>query len=293
MKVLFVINPKSGRQPVANLESQIAHAAAQDGFEYHVHMMGASDEEQQISRLIKTYRPEIVAGAGGDGTINLLACILKHTSVKLLILPMGSANGMARELQLGNHIDALLKLVSSGKTIAVDLLQVNGHICIHLADVGLNARIVKRFELDTRRGLLTYARHLFREVFLLKTYKFIIRSNDLESLHKAVSLTLANASRYGTGAVINPVGRINDGKFELVIVKPFPKLYLFTIAWKMFRGTLQTSDYVKVISCSEAHIISSRKTTLQIDGEVIGKVKRISVEILPKALQVIVPPASL
>ena len=71
MKVLFVINPKSGRQPVANLESQIAHAAAQDGFEYQVHLMGASDEEQRISRLVKTYRPEIVAGAGGDGTIKI------------------------------------------------------------------------------------------------------------------------------------------------------------------------------------------------------------------------------
>ena len=58
----------------------------------------------------------------------------------------------------------------------------------------------------------------------------------------------------------------------------------------MFLGTLQTSEFVEVIRCRKADIRVSRKTTLQVDGEVLGKVNEISVDILPKAITVLVPP---
>nr|WP_255534777.1 hypothetical protein [Pedobacter sp. SYSU D00535] len=153
----------------------------------------------------------------------------------------------------------------------------------------MNARIVKRFEQDPKRGLWTYARHLFREIFLIKNYRFYIEQEGRPFIRKAVSLTFANASKYGTGAVINPVGKLDDGKFELVIIKPFPRIKLLSIGWKMFRGTLESSEYVDVISCSNALIRTSKRTTLQVDGEIIGKVKEIKVEILHKALTLIVP----
>lgn len=57
----------------------------------------------------------------------------------------------------------------------------------------------------------------------------------------------------------------------------------------MFTGKLQTSEYVDVISCSSAYIRTSKKTTLQVDGEVIGKTREIKIEILKKALKVLVP----
>lgn len=102
-------------------------------------------------------------------------------------------------------------------------------------------------------------------------------------------MTFANASKYGTGAVINPEGKLDDGKFELVIVKPFPRIKLLSIAWKMFTRRLHTSDYVEIISCTKALVISNKKTTLQIDGEIIGKVKEIRLESLPKSLWVMIP----
>lgn len=102
-------------------------------------------------------------------------------------------------------------------------------------------------------------------------------------------MTFANASQYGTGAVINPKGILDDGKFELVIIKPFPRIKLLSIAWKMFMNRLHTSDYVEIISCDKAVVKSSRKTTLQVDGEVLGKVKEISIENMHKSLLVIVP----
>ena len=287
MKVLFVINPKSGVHTSQPLDELIITQATESGFEYRIYKV-EGDAKSAIQRLIEEYQPDCVAAAGGDGTVNLVAGILAQTEIAMLIIPSGSANGMAKELEI-NNIEQALSLLSESEQKKIDLVRINGHISIHLADVGLNARIVKRFEADTRRGIMTYARHLFGEMFLMKHYKFHIKADDKEITRTAVSVTFANASKYGTGAVINPNGRVDDGFFELVIVKPFPDIQMLSIAWKMFRNKLHTSDYVEVISCREAFLRCNRSTTLQIDGEVIGKVKDFKIEMMHNALKVLVP----
>lgn len=290
LKVLFVVNLRSGNREGGNLELAISEQSRNQNFEFLIYRLESSNEEKRIRKEISKYSPDIVAVAGGDGTVNLLAKILHNTPIYMLIIPFGSANGMAKEFGIGNRLDSTLSLITSGKRRKIDLLKINGQICIHLGDIGLNASIVKRFEKDPKRGLWTYAKHLFKEIFLIHDHSFYIVCDDEPMIKlKAVSLTFANASKYGTGAVINPLGKLDDGKFELVIVKPFSKVHLVPITWKMFVGTLQTSEFVEVISCKKALVKTSASTTLQIDGEVIGRTKEIVVEILPAALSVITP----
>ena len=291
LKVLFVVNPRAGNREGGRLELAISEESRNQGFEYLIYRIQSSNEEKNIQQEISEYRPDIIGVAGGDGTVNLLARILKGQQTPLLIIPLGSANGMAKELAIGNRIDTALQLISSGIEKRIDLLNINGNICIHLGDVGLNASIVKRFDKDPKRGLWTYARHLYKELFLIDVYKFNINIDGQQIKRKAVSVTFANASKYGTGAVINPLGRVDDGKFELVIIKPFPKIHLLSITWKMFIGRLQTSEFVEVFSCKKAFIETSKRTTLQIDGEVMGKTKEIDVEVLPLAINVLIPKA--
>ncbi len=289
MKVLFVINPRSGTETKEILDKLISAKAEELKFDYDVYHIEGDNCVAEIKDKIKTYNPEIVGAAGGDGTVNLLAEILAFSDIQLLIIPMGSANGMARELQINNNPEDAISLLGNGIIKSIDLIKINGKVCIHLGDVGLNARIVKRFEQEKKRGMFSYAKILLGEMFLLKHYYLNIRYDQTEIKRKVVSLTFANASKYGTGATINPNGLIDDGKFELVIVKPFPDIKIFSIAWKMFRNTLLTSDYIEIISCKEAQIHSSRRTTLQIDGEIIGKVKDIKAEIMHQALKVLLP----
>lgn len=286
-RILFVINQKSGKRNDDSLNELITNQSASKGFKTQAYLMQGDDEEK-IRSLIKKFKPDIVAATGGDGTVNFIAGILAHTAVTLAIIPYGSANGMARELNI-NSIDTSFELLSSGKKKKIDLLDINGETCIHLGDVGLNARVVKRFEKDPKRGILIYGKHLLGEMFFLKNYTFKISYDKRTISRKAVSLTFANASRYGTGAIINPNGILDDGKFELVIIKPFPRVKLISITWKMFMGKLNTSDYVEIIRCSEVLVKSSKKTTLQVDGEILGKVKEINARVLPLALEVIVP----
>lgn len=289
MKVFFVVNSKSGNRAGAGLEAVISEESRKNNFQFVIYRLHGGNAEEEIRAELQEFEPDVVAAAGGDGTVNLLSKILCDTNYPLLIIPVGSANGMAKELGIG-RVDFAFSLIKDGIRRKIDLLKINQIHCIHLADVGLNARIVKRFEKDPKRGMLTYAKHLLAEIFLIKHYRFYILADGKQIQRKAVSLTFANASKYGTGVVINPTGRLDDGKFELVIIKPFPRVKLLSIAWKMLRGKLQTSEYAEVVPCSKAVIRTSRRTTLQIDGEVIGKTKLIEIQILPKALTVIEPP---
>ncbi len=290
--VLVIYNTRSGSQANHNFNTLLLEKSKQYRFSYQVYELEKQGCEGSIIKLIEDFRPDFLIAAGGDGTLNLVAQIAPKYDLPVFILPAGSANGMARELAIPNNLYAAFDVLANYKIRAIDLLTINNFTCVHLADVGLNARIVKRFEEDPKRGLSTYARYLWTELFLISSRRFTISYEGKTIRRKAVSITFANASKYGTGAVINPTGKIDDGKFELCIVKPFPKLKIFSLAWKMFRGTLQTSEYFEVITCSEAQIGSKKSIGLQIDGEVIGRVKKIAIHIRPLALKLLLPAVS-
>lgn len=288
-KVLFVINKKSGNRENIATEETIENHAKTNGYLFEFYTIGKNAEDS-IRKAVESFLPSIICALGGDGTINLVASVIQSTQISLLIVPFGSANGMAKELQIPATLTACLDLIVKGKVQKIDLLKINDKISVHLADVGLNARIVKRFDLDPKRGLFTYAKHLFYEIFLLKRNRFKIKYDDRFIEVKAVSLTFANATKYGTNAVINPDGILNDGFFEICIVKPFPKYHVFGIAYKMFRNTIKYSEFFSVIKCKSAEITCTKKITLQNDGEIMKKVNTVYLQILPNALQVIINP---
>ena len=290
-KILFIINHKSGNTQFNDLEVIISQHAQQHGYQC-CHYTISDNPVMGIAKNIKDFEPDAVVAFGGDGTVNMVASALKFSNIKLLIVPYGSANGMAKELNMPtNIVDNLdLLLENNGVVKNMDLLLVNGKDTIHLADVGLNARIVYRFQMGKSRGMISYAKHLFSEVLLLGYKKFYISIDDFAPKRvKAVSITFANAAKYGTGAIINPQAVFDDGLFEICIVKPFPKIQLFTIALQMFRNRLKYSEYFEVLQCAKAVVKCNKKTTLQYDGEIFGKVKEITIKMQKHALQVIVP----
>lgn len=292
-RILFVINYLAGTTAKEGLPALIKARAAMHGFEPVIYTMEGSNDAEKITKLVQEEKPSIVVAAGGDGTCNMVAKIVMNTSLKMAIIPLGSANGMARELGIPKDPLAAIDLIATGVTSSIDMLRINDiHYSIHLSDVGLNAKIIRRFEREKRRGWWGYARQLFRELFYVKKYHFEIVTDGIKYHRTAISITFANAQRFGTGAIINPIGNLHDGKFEVCIIRPFPLYYLFTLSIKFFTGKINESKYIHIISCKEAYVRCRKKLTLQVDGEIIGFTKEVRVQIIPSAVMVIVPPAA-
>ena len=113
----------------------------------------------------------------------------------------------------------------------IDVIRVNGEICIHLSDVGLNAMLVKYFEKSKKRGMWGYGKAVLRMLYeKQKMYATIVTDKNTYK-RKAYMVTIANARKYGTGANINPEGDVADGYFEVVVVR---KLNLIEIGKAIF-----------------------------------------------------------
>ncbi|HQS05066.1 MAG TPA: acylglycerol kinase family protein, partial [Daejeonella sp.] len=109
LRILFIINPKSGHGGEKNLKHLISEQSESGEFDYQVIVLSGDDKER-ISEKLNQYKPDIVAAAGGDGTINLIAGILANTRIPLAIIPMGSANGMAKELHIPSKIESAFEI---------------------------------------------------------------------------------------------------------------------------------------------------------------------------------------
>lgn len=289
-KIFFVVNPKSGTDVQKDYVSIFSEASEKYDFRYKIYETKGEDDDKEIRNYIKEYVPETVVVVGGDGTINLVARELTGTGINLGIIPAGSANGLAHNLGIPENIGAAIEVIMEAPAGPLDVIRINEkYYCFHLSDVGINARIVKRFEEEGSKGIIGYGKQLFKELFEGKTsFSFLIKlpGKRPEKL-KAEMLVIANAKRYGTSAVINPMGEYNDGRFEIIVIKPYPWWFVFNLIYAFLTGSLHKMKYIKIFSASEASVDLMKPQEFQIDGEIIPKVSSLEIQIMPKSLKVL------
>jgi diacylglycerol kinase family enzyme len=148
---------------------------------------------------------------------------------------------------------------------------------------------VENFEKGNIRGLWGYARHFATELFTSAPLRFKVVLDKKVIYKKAYMAVIANASRYGTGAVINPKGEIDDGYFELLFIRPYTFLQLLKMMVSFFTKPVHSLNYMDTYKCREVDIFNLEEKPVQVDGEIIGRMGKVSVEILPQSLVVVVP----
>lgn len=118
----------------------------------------------------------------------------------------------------------------------------------------------------------------------------MIWTNNRDFFYRnAHMVAFANATKYGTGAVLNPAGKLDDGRFEICVIKNISLSKLVVMFWEFFFGDLRESGNVEIIPCQDALILFKKPRMLQIDGEIVGRFQKIKVKIVPHSLQVLRP----
>ncbi|MEG2102686.1 diacylglycerol/lipid kinase family protein [Flavobacterium sp. FlaQc-28] len=285
--ILFVVNPISGDLDKTDLIDAVREFAAVNHFNLKVYETTGKNDLKEIQTLYNQYNPERIIIAGGDGTIKMVAEAMEQYDIILGILPAGSANGLSVDLNLPSSIEENLRIAFLHHYIEMDMICINGKKSIHLSDLGLNANLVKNYEQSDLRGFWGYALQAFsalkesEEPFIAT-----ILANNEEVEHTARMLVIANSQKYGTGVVINPNGAMNDGKFELVILKSLDLLLI----GKIITGNMPIdSDDIVIISTDKATIKTDYPVNFQIDGEYCGAQTNLEVHILHKQMKIAIP----
>jgi len=286
-QILLVVNPISGNFDKANLIEAVETNLAGKNLNLNVYETQGEGDEKAINDLIYKIHPKRLIVAGGDGTIQLVAKVLKDHDLVLGILPAGSANGFAINLDLPVNLEEQIEVALGHTIFTIDTLELNGEMCLHISDLGINAELIRYYEHSNIRGKLGYFLQSFPTLFKSNyPYKFTIEVKENRFIKKGVLLAIANANKFGTGANINPNGKLNDGKFEVLI---FKRISLLQILKTLFRNPKMNSNFVEAISTEEAIITCKKPVAFQIDGEFIGKRKKVEVKIADKKLKIAVP----
>ena len=287
LKILFVINPISGAKGKIAWEPAIRKYF--EGLPHSVEffLLDGKDDATSLKYWIEKLQPQRVIAVGGDGTVSLVAEQLLQTNISMGILPAGSANGMAKELDIPAEVDGALDIILNGEIKPCDAIRINDNeLSLHLSDLGVNAQLVKYFEQGNLRGKLGYALKVFKVLWRKKMIDVTIQTNKEEIKRHAFMVVIANASKYGTGALINPEGNLSDGLFEIVVVRRINFISVLKMFLKFKRFNPKK---VELFQAESAIITTVRKTHFQVDGEYLGKFDAVKATIIKSQLKLILP----
>ncbi|HEU4496319.1 MAG TPA: YegS/Rv2252/BmrU family lipid kinase [Flavobacterium sp.] len=284
---ILVANPISGdvdKMPIIEAAKNFAENA---NINLAVFETTGDSDEKKIRELQEKSQSERIIVVGGDGTIKMVAEALENHDVILGIIPGGSANGLSVDLNLPGTLEENLEIAFRSNYMEIDMISINGKKSLHLSDIGINAELIKNYENGNIRGKLGYALQAINTLAGLKEpFRALIETEGRTVETEARMVVIANSQKYGTGVTINPQGVMNDGKFEIVILKNLD-LVVFS---KILSGNMPVeSGDVEIISTDKASIATNVPVSFQIDGEYCNEVTQLEVAILPGQMKVAIP----
>lgn len=286
-KYILVLNPISGDIDKSEILLKTLDFAKEFAIEIIVYETSGKNDTAALKNLYTTHKPERILIAGGDGTIKMVGEALEKQDVVFGILPAGSSNGLSVDLNLPATIEENLSVAFHNHFMEMDMISINGKKSIHLSDLGLNAELVKNYEDSSVRGKVGYALQIVTTLTELEepfSAKIVANGEIVECVARMI--VIANSQKYGTGVTINPDGKMDDGKFEIIILKNLDLL----VFGKIITGNMPVNlEDIEIISTDKAKITTTLPVSFQMDGEYIGTETQLDIVILPAQMKVAIP----
>ena len=291
MKVRAILNPRAG--VAAQRTREAVERGRPSWTDYAVYLTREAGHATALAREAVTAGADLVLAVGGDGTVNEVAQGLFGSPAALGIVPVGSGNGLARALRIPLRPEPALAALESGVRRRMDVGFLNGRLFLNVAGVGFDAAVGHAFHEEgrrgRRRGLLGYLRLSLAE---LRAYRPPHLSIEVASERldlTAFVTTFANGPQYGSGAFINPGGKLDDGTLEVVVFESGPLWRTLFAASRLFVGGLERSQGYRRLAGPAATVTAGTPAAVHCDGDPAGAAERISVELRPRALEIVVP----
>lgn len=286
-RIWFIVNPISGGRKKAELPELIAAHLNQDKFTYEIIYTEYKGHAIKLAQKAVDLGVDIVCAVGGDGSVHEVGTTLIGSNTQLAIIPLGSGNGLARHMKIPLKIKEALECINSGNNIAMDTLKVNNKPILGFGGYGFDALIAKKFAGSTKRGFISYVKLVLKEVFKYNPINVSIDANGQVRKLPVFLCTIANTSEFGNGFIVSPKSDATDGKFEVVILKPFSFWNIPAMLFRYFSGRTDHSGLTEVIKTDHATLVLPHSYG-QIDGEPISSGKKVQVDVVPRSLRIIV-----
>lgn len=266
-----------------------------EGVDVKVHAAQLGDDINSLAHQAAASDAEIIVAGGGDGTLNSVASAVVGTEKVFGVLPLGTLNHFAKDLQIPLELDEAVKTIAHGRTVEVDVGEFNGRIFLNNSSLGLYPSIVREREKQQRLGYRKWPAFVSAAWAVLMRYPFL--DLHLQADGKAVAtrtpFLFVGNNQYEM-ETLNIGGRsaLDAGALSLYLTHRTGRLGLIRLAWRaLFGGLNQEKDFMALTT--EELSIDSRKKRLRValDGEVAVVEPPLRYRIRKKALKVRVPGA--
>ena len=276
----------------------LAEMAAQAGLCADVEPIVAPDKLPERMRLAAAEGYDTVAAAGGDGTARSVAQALLGSELRLGVIPVGTANNIARSLRVPFDTLSALGVIAAGNERRVDVGRVGGATFLEGAGVGMFADAIAAIggeELRPRQ-LLRILRVLGPLWWRPQVRSLRLTLDGAAQSEQALMVVIANTAYLGEGIPIAPQARLDDGLFDVVIVREMSRWELAVFACSALRGDHLTLPQVHRTQArtAEIHRVHPRLRPLPIHADDhIAAHTPARFEVMPAALRVFAPPEAL
>ncbi|HJS84842.1 MAG TPA: lipid kinase [Acetobacteraceae bacterium] len=228
--------------------------------------------------------------AGGDGTLNAAAPGLLATKLPFGIMPLGTANDLARTLGLPLDLEEAAQIVAAGKTRRIDLGEVNGHPYFNVASIGFGVDLARALTRDSKRrfGPLGYAIAGLRALRRLRPFRAEIVHGETTYVSRTVHVAVGNGRHYGAGMTVAEHARIDDGQLDVYSLEVDSAWRLLLMLPALRSGRHRAWSEIRTLAGEEIIVRTRHRRSVNTDGEITTRTPA-HFRVLRGALEVYAP----
>lgn len=292
-KVFIVQNPVSGTRPGEEVTDAIRHFFRALGWEHHIHQTEKGEDVPSLVSSKTNGGYDLFIAAGGDGTVSAVATGLANREIPMGILPVGTGNGLARDLHIPLSLDEALQLISENTASkTVDAIEVNGRYHLLHVSVGITPMTAKNAsrEQKQRLGIVAYFLEGFRSLIGFQPITFYLEIDGIKVRVRASEVLLMNSFSMGDPDRFLNLGIDNtDGRLDLFVIKSRTAIDYLRVAWNiLLRQPRVDPDVERFYVEDRLAIKTRRQRPIQADGDLIGSTP-VEARLIPQAVDIIVP----
>ena len=273
--VYVVMNPVSGTNEPEIVREKIRSTLDERHLSYEIYeTTGKENLKETIQEAVQAgYR--VFLAVGGDGTIAAVANGLAGTGLPLVIIPNGTWNGLARNLDIPLRLDQAVDLIFQEHEIReIDALEVDGQYYLLNVSAGLGSRSMTNVKREEKRrlGVFYDLRNAIKQLLGFQSFRFEVKVDGKPSRFRASEVVVANIRSIALKSVqLDPEIRMDDRKMHLCRIYAESARDYFGIALSMITGRQQQDWRVRCLdSFQEVEIRCNHRLPVQADGDLIG-----------------------
>lgn len=252
-------------------------------------------KRKDSSEAIRAHAEEVdaVVVAGGDGSVNSAAAGLAETGLPAGIVPMGTANDLAKTLAIPLDAEEAVETILSGHRRPIDLGVANDKYFLNAASIGVSTRIARALHgpYKKRFGVFAYGIATLRVLTQARVFHAEIEIDGKVEVVKTIQITVGSGRRYGGFLTIHEDAEPDDGLLDLIAVRINRWWQILPLTPALLRGHYGNRKKVLTHTMREVIVRTRSSHDVDLDGDLLTTTP-VSFSVRPAAIEIFVPPSA-